>query len=514
MTAPMQDHIQLPGGEVILSLRGIGMQFPGTIALRNVGLDLHAGEVHVLLGENGAGKTTLMKIITGIYRPTSGSIRFAGEDLQHWSPALASEYGVRLIAQELSLIDELTIAENLHLRKPLMRRGLLRHLVDWEAMNSAGLDALRQVGLSRSPSTLVAQLSLSEKQQVEIAKALSFNSRLIIMDEPTSSLTETERQHLFGIIRRLREQGAAIIYITHKLEEVELIGDRVTVLKDGACMATKRVCEVSRDQLVSMMVGRNLTMQRATNAPQDVPEALRLEGFCSRDGKVRDVSLAVGEGEILGFAGLIGSGRSELMETIYGIRNRSQGKMWLGGRSVTIHSPQDALQLGIGFITEDRRRTGFFPNFNILQNICIMKTARASTGLHALARLKNGAEGVLAASYIQRLRIRCATLQQMLVELSGGNQQKAIIAKWLAAECSLFIFDEPTRGIDVGAKEEIYAILRELAAAGQGILLVSSELPELLAVCHRIAVFREGRIVSILNSHDATEERIIACAAA
>jgi D-allose transport system ATP-binding protein len=513
MTSCMQDR-ELPGGEALLSLRGVGMQFPGTIALRDINLDLHAGEVHILLGENGAGKSTLMKIVTGIHRPTSGSIRFAGEELLHWSPALALKHGVRLIAQELSLVDELTIAENLHLHAPPMRLGLLRPFVDWQTMKTAAQDALRQVGLFRSPSTVVARLSISEKQQVEIAKAVSLNGRLIIMDEPTSSLTETERLHLFGIISRLRERGAAIVYITHKLEEVELVGDRVTVLKDGVCMATKCVSEVSRGQLVSMMVGRNLTMQRATNAPQDAPEALRLEGFRSRDGKVRDVSFALGAGEILGFAGLIGSGRSELMETIYGIRNRSQGKMWLNGRSVTIHSPQDALQLGIGFITEDRRRTGFFPNFNILQNICIMKTARGSMGLYALARLKSAAEAVMAGSYMRRLTIRCTSPQQMLVELSGGNQQKAIIAKWLAAECSLLIFDEPTRGIDVGAKEEIYAILRELAAAGKGILLVSSELPELLAVCHRIAVFREGRIVSILNNVDATEERIIACAAA
>jgi D-allose transport system ATP-binding protein len=501
-------------GETMLSLRGIGMEFPGTVALRGVDLDLIAGEIHILLGENGAGKSTLMKIIRGIYKPTHGSIHLAGGELPVWNPATASTQGVRLIAQELSLVDGLSIAENLHLGTPPMRAGLLRHFVDWSATNASAASAMRRVGLSRPPATLVSELSISEKQQVEIAKALTLKGRLIIMDEPTSSLTEAERRLLFGIVRRLKQEGAAIIYITHKLEEVELIGDRVSVLKDGVCIGTYDVESVTRDALVSMMVGRDLATHRAADPPAFVEEALRVEDCCSTDGKVRNVSFAVGRGEILGFAGLIGSGRSELMETLYGIRRQSGGRMWLGGRPVHIRTPQQALRLGIGFITEDRRRTGFFANLNIMQNIAIMKTARAAVGLGVVARLNLTAEMALAAGYRERLHIRCSSLQQPLVELSGGNQQKAIIAKWLAAECDLLIFDEPTRGIDVGAKEEIYGILRELAAAGHGILFVSSDLPELLAVCHRIAVFREGSIAGILDSRDATEERIIACAAA
>jgi D-allose transport system ATP-binding protein len=496
--------------DVLVAVRGITKIFPGTTALSDVSFDVRAGEVHVLLGENGAGKSTLMKILSGIYEPTSGAIVAGGSEYSKLSPALSAQLGICLIYQELSVIDYLSIEENLFVgRIPTVRRFGVP-VVDRKAMHSKALEVLARVGLARDPRTLVGDLGISEKQQVEIAKALASEARLIIMDEPTSSLTDTEVAKLFTVIGDLKRDGVGVAYISHKLKEIPVIGDRVTVLKDGKYVGTYDAKTTSTDQLVALMVGREIVHGRpngvdATNG--DV--VFSVDHLSSRDGWVRDVSFNVHRGEIFGFAGLMGSGRSELMETIFGIRRKSAGLMTLNGREITIDSPYQAVKQGLAFVTEDRRATGFFHNLNIEENIFVVPALRSTRRALSLGLIDRAQQREFGLRYKERLRIRCASSTQNITELSGGNQQKAIVAKWLAAKSDLFIFDEPTRGIDIGAKAEIYSIMRALANEGKAILMVSSELPELIAVCDRIAVYKDGTVASTLANADATEESIM-----
>ena len=496
--------------DVLVAVRGITKIFPGTTALSDVSFDVRAGEVHVLLGENGAGKSTLMKILSGIYEPTSGAIVAGGSEYSKLSPALSAQLGICLIYQELSVIDYLSIEENLFVgRIPTIRRFGIP-VVDRKAMHNKAREVLARVGLAHDPRTLVGDLSISEKQQVEIAKALASEARLIIMDEPTSSLTDTEIAKLFVVIGDLKRDGVGVAYISHKLKEIPVIGDRVTVLKDGKYVGTYDAKITSTDRLVALMVGREIVHGRpdgvdATNAGV----VFGVAHLSSRDGWVRDVSFNVHRGEILGFAGLMGSGRSELMETIFGIRRKSTGLMTLNGREITIDSPYQAVRQGLAFVTEDRRATGFFHNLNIEENIFIAPALRSTRRALSLGLIDRARQREFGLRYKERLRIRCASSTQSITELSGGNQQKAIIAKWLAAKSDLFIFDEPTRGIDIGAKAEIYSIMRALANEGKAILMVSSELPELIAVCDRIAVYKDGTVATTLANADATEESIM-----
>ena len=499
----------------LVAVRNVVKRFNGVVALQDVSFDVRAGEVHALLGENGAGKSTLMKILSGIYEPSSGELQLGDGVYGHLTPALSKSHGIRLIYQELSVIDHLSIEENLFVGSLPTRRRFGVPVVDRGVMRAGALRAMSRVGLRRHPAKLVGELSISEKQQVEIAKALASDARVIIMDEPTSSLTDTEVQHLFRVIKELQREGLGIVYISHKLKEIPVVADRVSVLKDGRHVGTFDAKSTPPQTLVAAMVGRQIeTLRPDGQRAADAPVVFAARGVSSSDGKVKDVSFELHRGEILGFAGLIGSGRSELMETIFGARPRAHGDVTLNGSAVQIGSPYEAVKAGLAFVTEDRRRTGFFDNFSIAENISILPFLKRAGSRLSMRRLDFAQERELGRVYKDKLRIRCSSPQQNITELSGGNQQKAIVAKWLAAESDLFIFDEPTRGIDVGAKSEIYQIMRQLARSGKGILMVSSELPELLSVCDRIAVYRNGTIAAVLDNADASEENIMQIATA
>ncbi|MGB7195399.1 MAG: sugar ABC transporter ATP-binding protein [Collimonas pratensis] len=501
--------------DALVSVRNIVKRFAGTVALSGVSFDILPSEVHVLLGENGAGKSTLMKILSGIYEPSEGEIQLSDTVYSRLTPMLSKNYGIALIYQELSVIDYLSIEENLFVGVIPTRKVFGIPVVDRALMHRKAVETLLRVGLNRNPRTLVGDLSISEKQQVEIAKALASDARVIIMDEPTSSLTDEEVRHLFKVIGELKQAGIGIVYISHKLKEIAEIGDRVSVLKDGKHVGTFDAKTTPTRALIASMVGREIDNTRPDSANVSRSQrVLQVHNLSSVDGRVKDVSFELYHGEILGFAGLMGSGRSELMEVIFGARQRSAGSVTLAGRDVTVKTPYYAVKAGMAFVTEDRRLTGFFHNFSIAENISIVSFLRTAKRQISLERFDRPQERRFGQQYMQRLRIRCSSPDQNITELSGGNQQKAIIAKWLAAECELFIFDEPTRGIDIGAKAEIYQIMRELADAGKSILMVSSELPELLGVCDRIAVYKEGGIAEILDNRDATEEEIMRIAMA
>ena len=496
----------------IVSMTHITKMFSGVMALRDISFEVHAGEVHALLGENGAGKSTLMKILSGAYEPTSGSIVIDGVAHDRLTPQKAALAGISIIYQELSVIDQLSIAENIFVGRQLTRSLAGVAVIDTAAMAARTVELLASVGLSNSPKTIVGTLSISEKQMVEILKAVAFDARVIVMDEPSSSLTEEEVGRLFTIVRRLKAEGTSVVYISHKLKEVIEIGDRVTVLKDGVAVATRDVADVTIDSLVTAMVGRELTAKyladhTAVHGTSAV--ILEVEGLTRRDNKVNEVSFTLHSGEILGFSGLVGAGRSELMAAIYGAEPRRSGRILLAGKELRIRSPHDAMKAGLALVTEDRRRTGFFSNLSIKRNIAIATQIKSSAagGLWGLVDPKQ--ETRIATEQRARLNIKCRDLDQNIIELSGGNQQKVLLARWLAAGAKVIIFDEPTKGIDVGTKAEIYALMRGLADSGVGVIVVSSELPEILAVCDRILVFAEGRIRAEYDANEATEENLV-----
>ncbi len=499
--------------DALVEMKGVVKKFPGVTALKDISFDIQPGEVHVLLGENGAGKSTLMKILSGVYQPTEGTIIIDGKEFSKLTPKDSHENGISVIYQELSVINELSIAENLFVGKmPTKRIGPVK-VVDTAQVNRRAQELMDKIGLKRSPKTLVEEISVSEKQQVEIAKALAADSKVIVMDEPTASLTNAEVEHLFAIIRALKAEGKGIVFISHKLEEIKRIGDRVTVLKDGAYVGTREVRDVTVDDLVTLMVGRTV---KATYQHEDAPESFENEeelfavkNLSRRDGKVRDVSFAVHRGEIVGFSGLVGSGRSEMMNAIFGAEPKSAGQVLLKGKPVRIRSPYGAIKNGMAMVTENRRETGFFHNFDIKQNISILPFIKTSFWGGAGGLTSGKFEKQCAAEQKESLNIKCHSIDQGITELSGGNQQKVILGKWLAADSQIIIFDEPTKGIDIGSKSEIYVLMRKLADEGKAVMVVSSELPELLAVCDTIHVFREGQIVKTFPHREATEENII-----
>jgi len=498
--------------QYLTEMRNIEKKFSGVTALKNVSFSLKPGEVHVLLGENGAGKSTLMKILSGAYEPTSGEIVINGQSFDRLSPKLSQQMGISIIYQELSVINELSVQENIFLGRLLTKRKLGFTIVDKNRMNRETEQLLKDIGLHCGPQTQVDALRISEKQMVEIAKAVAFNSQIIIMDEPTSSLTEEEIDQLFTIIRRLKAAGKGIIYISHKLKEIKQIGDRVTVLKDGEYVGTHNVADVSIDKLITMMVGRELQdkYQSTTREHGQQGEViLEVKQMTRRDGYVKDISFELHQGEILGFSGLVASGRTETMEAIYGAVPLSRGEVWLHGRKLHIRNTYDALNSGIALVTENRRETGFFKNFSIRRNLSIAKQLRDSKlgGLYGLISTKQ--EKAISAEQIKAMQIKCASIEQAITELSGGNQQKVILGKWMAANSQVIIFDEPTKGIDVGTKSEIYKLMRILCEQGVGVILVSSEMPELLSVCDRILVYYEGHINGEYAIEDATEEKLV-----
>ena len=498
--------------ETLVKMEGVTKVFPGVRALDNISFEIKAGEVHVLMGENGAGKSTLMKILSGVYQPTSGKITVKGKEFTHLTPKDSYECGISIIYQELSVINELSILENLFVGKlPTRRVGGIR-VVDYKGMTGRAQEVLDKVGLKRRPSQLVEEISISEKQQCEIAKALISNADVIIMDEPTSSLTTSETAHLFDIIRQLKAEGKGIVYISHKMDEIKEIGDVITVLKDGTYVGTRNVKEITLDDVIKMMVGREIKGTYHNEEIEDFskePVIFEARNINRKDGKVRDVSFQVRKGEIVGFAGLVGAGRSELMNALFGAEPKLSGQVFIGGREVTIRSPYEAIKNGLAMVTENRRETGFLNNFSIKQNISIVPFLKTSRGNGLIGLLDNKAEEEYAAKQKTDMNIKCRDVEQNITELSGGNQQKVILGKWMAAESSVIIFDEPTKGIDVGSKSEIYVLMRRLASQGKGVIMVSSEMPELLSVCDTICVFRDGEIRMTYAVRDATEEKIL-----
>ena len=498
--------------EPIIQMKEITKRFPGVVALDRINFDVRPGEVHVLLGENGAGKSTLMKVLSGAYRPDGGTIVLEGKEYSHLTPHLSAEGGISIIYQELSVVNWLDIRENIFMgRLPMKHAGPLA-VVDYAEMNARTEELLKKVNLTnRKPTTSVGDLSISEKQMVEIAKSVAFNAKVIVMDEPTSSLTEEEVQKLFVIIRQLKEEGKGVVFISHKLSEIAEIGDRITIMKDGGYVGTYQVADLTTDDMVRLMVGREIkgTYQHKPEEHYEFGDVMfECKNLTRKDGRAKDISFSLRRGEILGFSGLVGAGRSETMCAIYGAAPKASGEVWLEGRRLTIKNPYQALRQGIGMVTENRRETGFFQNFSNKRNISIAYQLKRSSLDGMLGLTNNAEEQRLAEKERADIQIKCASLEQLTSQLSGGNQQKVILGKWMAAGVKLLIFDEPTKGIDVGTKSEIYKLMRGLADGGIGVIVVSSEMPELLGLCDRIAVMADGRIIEIYEVADATEEKL------
>jgi ribose transport system ATP-binding protein len=491
-----------------LEMRGIDKAFPGVHALRSVDLVVRAGEIHGLVGENGAGKSTLVKILAGAYRRDAGTLLVAGEPVADATPHAMIERGVAVIYQEPSLAAHLSVAENIYLGRLPTRRGL----VDRSRLALDTRLLAERLGLRLDPDALVGSLSVAGRQMVEIAKALSRDARLIVLDEPSAVLADAELEGLFRVMRRLAERGVAFIYISHRLNEVFHVTDRVTVMKDGRVVATRPTAGLRHDELVRLMVGRDIDdIYGAPPGPR--PDAaggrpvLAVRGL-TRAPAFRDVDLEIAPGEIVGIAGLAGAGRTELLRAIHGADRVDAGTVEVDGRRVTLRSPRDAIRVGIGLLTEDRKGDGLLLRQSVAANVTIARLREvAPRGF-----ISNAREEGLVAGHIRRLAIRTPGSQALVRNLSGGNQQKVVFAKWLHARCRVLLIDEPTRGVDVGAKREIYALLRALAADGVAIALVSSELPEILGLSDRIVVLREGRVTGRLRRDEATEERIMALA--
>ncbi len=489
--------------DAILKLAGISKSFPGVRALSNITFDVRAAEVHALLGENGAGKSTLIKIMSGVYQPDEGVMTLDGGTIAFNSPQEAQDRGIATIYQELLLFPELTVAENIFMgHAPKNRFGA----IDWSTMREEARKLLASLDIhDLDVTSMVGTLSVGNRQRVEIAKALSHNARILIMDEPTAALTEHDVERLFGIVRLLRSRGVGVVYISHRLEEVFLLADRVTVLRDGEFVATKPVSETDHDGLIEMMVGRRLdALFPKTEAPLgDV--VLELENV-TRQPLTKDVSLKLRAGEILGIAGLVGAGRSELAEVIFGMTPAESGTIRVDGRNVRIGSPSAAKRLGIAYVPEDRGRQGLVRPMRLAENVSLASLGRISQG----GFLNRQSEATLARKSIDQFRVRASGIDQIVSKLSGGNQQKIGLSKWLATEPRILIMDEPTRGIDVGAKAEIHRMMSELAQEGMAIIMISSELPEVLGMSDRILVMRGGRIVAEVDRADATQESLAA----
>ena len=496
-----------------LEMRDVSKTFPGVRALNRIDLQVRLGEVHALAGENGAGKSTLMKILTGVYKADpGGTILLDGQPITIDDSIHARALGISIIYQELSMVENLTVAENVFLARELLRPS---GLLDKARMNREAAAVLATLDMRIDPTTPVAQLSIGQKQMIEIAKAITYRSRIIIMDEPTASLSHHEAVTLTGLIRTLRDQGIGIVYITHRLDEIFAIADRVTVLRDGATVACLPIAEVTREILVRKMVDRELSQLygrytcHATNEELMTVEGLTLRHPRPHQAHVADIDFTLHRGEVLGFFGLIGAGRTEIMEMVFGMRP-STGRISIAGQPVTIGEPADAIALGIGFVTEDRKAQGLVLDMCVRENFSLTHLEEYSP--HQIVDRRR--ETSRCWSFIRSLGIKTPSSEQRVVNLSGGNQQKIVIAKWVARAPKILIVDEPTRGIDIGAKAEVHALLAQMASEGIGIIVISSDLPEVLAVSDRIVVVREGRISRVFDRAEATQETIMQAAAA
>ena len=488
----------------LLLMENIDKSFPGVDALKKCCFELKAGEVHALVGENGAGKSTLMKVFAGIYSKDRGRILFKGEEVDISNPHAAQRMGISMVHQELHLMPHLTAAQNIFIgREPV--RGF-KLILDENALNDKAQKIFDMMHLKLGPRTKVADMSVAQQQMVEIAKALSFNSDVLVFDEPTAALTDVEITELFRIIRQLREKGVGIIYITHRLEELEQISDRITILRDGLYVDTVRTKEATIDQIIKMMVGR-VIYESSPEIPENPSQEIVLEvKDLSRGKEINNVSFNLKKGEILGFAGLVGAGRTEVARAVFGADPHDSGEVMVKGKKAKIKRPSDAVAHDIGYLSEDRKRYGLCLGLDVETNI-VLAMVEKITGF--LGWVKTVQARSIAKRFVEKLSIRTPSLYQKVKNLSGGNQQKLVVGKWLAKDTDILIFDEPTRGIDVGAKSEIYKLLNDLAHQGKSIIMISSELPEILRMSHRVVVMCEGRVTGELDFGEATQESIM-----
>lgn len=485
--------------ENILELKGICKGFPGVKALDNVDFTVRRGEVLALAGENGAGKSTLMKILSGIYKKDAGSMTFNGAEVEVESPKEAERLGLSIIHQELNVILGKSVAENIYIGRQPEKYGL----IDWKQMYTEAEALFRHLGIPMDVKRVVRGMSIAQQQMICIAKAVSFDAKLVIMDEPTSSLTDQETKVLFQIIRDLKKQNRSVIFITHRLDEIFEIADRVAVLRDGCSVGTKVVAETSKKELIAMMIGREMTKQFP---PRDVPigsELLRAENI-SDGKKVKGVSFHVCRGEVLGFAGLVGAGRTETMRMVFGADHRRSGHIYLDGKEIRIHSPRDSVRNKIAFVTEDRKGEGLLLSKRVRTNIVMVALDKIKK--HGLLNLT--LERDAALKYVSEMKVVTPSIQQKVMYLSGGNQQKVVVAKWLFSDSEVMILDEPTRGIDVGAKLEIYELINRLAAQGKAIIVVSSDMEEILGISDRIIVMHEGKIAGEVQKNEFSAKLI------
>ena len=474
-------------------MRGICKEFPGVKALDNVGFTVEEGEIRALVGENGAGKSTLMKILNGNYKKDAGEILIDGNPVNITDPQVAGSLGITIIFQELNLVEELSIAENIFAGR-LAKAG---KLINWKEINAKAKELLLRIGFDADPKTIVGKLTVAEKQMVEIAKALSRNSRIILMDEPSATLTKKELDALFKIIRDLKEQGIAVIYISHRMEEIFEICETVTVMRDGQIIGTRNVADVTSKELVEMMVGREMDSAFPSRNVEIGEEVLRVENLCRKD-RTQDVSFCLHKGEVLGIAGLVGAGRTEIMRAIFGVDYINAMNVYVRGKKVKIKDPAQAKKYGIAFLTEDRKLEGLTLDFTVKSNIVAANLGSIQKGLFTDKKT----EEQIADEYIAKTRIKTPHRDQKVGNLSGGNQQKVVVSKWLNSAPDILIMDEPTRGIDVGAKREIYEIINDLVAQGKSVILISSELPEVLGMSDRVLVMKDDAIVAVLSGDD------------
>ncbi len=489
-------------GDIILKMNGIDKSFPGVHALDHVNLEVRKGEVLALMGENGAGKSTLMKVLTGIYKKDEGSIVYEGKEVEFTNPKDAQEAGIVIVHQELNMMNHLTVAQNIFIG----REAMSGKLINDKKMNEEAEKLFQKLNIKIDPSEKMGNLTVGKQQMCEIAKAISHDAKVIVFDEPSAALTEAEIEELFKIIRDLRDKQLGIVYISHRMDEIKVITDRVTVMRDGGYVGTLITKESTKDDIINMMVGRVIYEDPKTqsNVPKDAPVVLKVEHLNA--GKmVRDVSFELHKGEILGFSGLMGAGRTETARALFGADPMDSGDIYVNGQKVTIKSPMDAVKCGIGYLSEDRKRYGIVVQKSVAENSTMVDLDNYVSGIF----INKKKENEVALQYVKSLKTKTPSVDQLVVNLSGGNQQKVVIAKWLIRNCDILIFDEPTRGIDVGAKSEIYHLMNELAKQGKSIIMISSEMTEILRMSDRIVVMCEGRKTGELDIAGATQESIM-----
>ncbi len=492
-------------GEVILTMKGIDKSFPGVHALDHVDLEVRRGEVHALMGENGAGKSTLMKVLTGIYTKDSGTITYEGREVEFHNPKEAQEAGIVIVHQELNMMGHLTVAQNIFIgREP--RSGLF---IRDAAMNAEARKLFQQLNIEIDPKETMSNLTVAKQQMCEIAKAISHEAKVIIFDEPTAALTDTEIDQLFVIIRDLRAKGYGIVYISHRMDEIKKITDRVSVMRDGQYIGTLITEDCTKEDIINMMVGRVIYEEPKTHSmvEPDAPVVLKVEHL-NAGRMVQDVSFELKKGEILGFAGLVGAGRTETARALFGADPKQSGDIYINGKKVDIRSPKDAVEVGLSYLSEDRKRFGIVLKKNITENSTLATLQEYTKG----AFIDKAKEARVTKKYVDALKTKTPGIDELVMNLSGGNQQKVVIAKWLVNDSQIMIFDEPTRGIDVGAKQEIYELMNQLARQGKAIIMISSEMTEILRMSDRILVMCEGKKTGELDIAEATQEKIMSLA--